>query len=123
TEPSAGSDAAALQCRARRDGDDWVITGEKSGISLGMAADAAVLFARTGAERAKGVSAFLVPLDLPGVARSALRDMGSHAVGRAVLSFDHVRIPASHRLGAEGTGFYQVMQGFDYNRVIIALAA
>ena len=48
--------------------------------------------------------------------------MGTHVVGRAVLSFDHVRVPASHRLGAEGTGFYQVMQGFDYNRVIIALA-
>jgi cyclohexanecarboxyl-CoA dehydrogenase len=49
--------------------------------------------------------------------------MGTRAMGRAVLSFDHVRIPLSHRLGAEGSGFYQVMQGFDYNRVIIALAA
>jgi cyclohexanecarboxyl-CoA dehydrogenase len=122
TEPSAGSDAAALQCRARRDGDDWIITGEKSGISLGMAADAAILFARTSAERAKGVSAFLVPLDAPGVARSALRDMGSHAVGRAVLSFDGVRVPGSHLIGAEGSGFQQVMRGFDYNRVAIALA-
>src|SRR5213078_4471721 len=50
TEPSAGSDAAALQCRARRDGDDWIVTGEKSGISLGMVADAAIVFARTSAE-------------------------------------------------------------------------
>ena len=129
TEPSAGSDAAALQCRARRDGDDWIITGEKSGISLGMAAHAAILFARTGGARAEagrakatGVSAFLVPLDAPGVARSALRDMGSHAVGRAVLSFDGVRIPGSHLIGAEGSGFQQVMRGFDYNRVAIALA-
>jgi len=124
TEPSAGSDAAALQCRARRDGDDWIITGEKSGISLAMVAHAAMVFARTDtAAKARGVTAFLVPLDLPGVSRSALRDMGTHAVGRAVLSFDHVRVPVSHRLGAEGTGFHQVMQGFDYNRVIIALAA
>ena len=123
TEPSAGSDAAALQCRARRDGDDWIVTGEKSGISLGMAADAAIVFARTGADgRAKGVSAFVVPLDAPGVSRSALRDMGSHAVGRAVLSFDGVRIPGSHLIGAEGSGFQQVMRGFDYNRVAIALA-
>jgi cyclohexanecarboxyl-CoA dehydrogenase len=68
------------------------------------------------------VTAFLVDLGLPGVARSPLRDMGSHAVGRAVLSFDHVRVPASHRLGAEGTGFYEVMKGFDFNRVLIALA-
>jgi cyclohexanecarboxyl-CoA dehydrogenase len=124
TEPGVGSDAANLACRAERDGDDYLITGEKSGISLGMIAQAAILFARTDpGGRARGVTAFLVPLDLPGVSRSPLRDMGSHAVGRAVLSFDHVRIPAANRLGKEGTGFYQVMQGFDYNRVGIALAS
>ena len=129
TEPAAGSDAAALECRARRDGGEWVITGEKSGISLGMAAHAAIVFARTGApsDRAgrstsRGVSAFLVPLDARGVARSALRDMGSHAVGRAVISFDGVRVPASHLIGEDGSGFHQVMRGFDYNRVAIALA-
>ncbi len=122
TEPSVGSDAANLACRAEREGDEYVITGEKSGISLAMAAHAAILFARTAKTRARGVTAFLVPLDLPGVSRSPLRDMGTRAVGRAVLSFDHVRIPLSHRLGAEGTGFHQVMQGFDYNRVGIALA-
>jgi len=123
TEPGAGSDAANLACRAERDGDDYVITGEKSGISLGMAAQAAIVFARTDpAGRARGVTAFLVPLDRPGVSRSPLRDMGTRAIGRAVLAFDHVRLPASHRLGEEGTGFYQVMQGFDYNRIGIALA-
>ena len=123
TEPGAGSDAANLACRAERDGDGYVITGEKSGISLGMAAQAAVVFARTDpAGRARGVTAFLVPLDRPGVSRSPLRDMGTRAIGRAVLAFDHVRLPASHRLGEEGTGFYQVMQGFDYNRIGIALA-
>jgi cyclohexanecarboxyl-CoA dehydrogenase len=123
TEPGAGSDAANLACRAERDGDDYLITGEKSGISLGMAAQAAIVFARTDpAGRARGVTAFLVPLDQAGVSRSPLRDMGTRAIGRAVLAFDHVRVPASHRLGAEGTGFYQVMQGFDYNRIGIALA-
>jgi len=123
TEPTVGSDAANLACRAVLEGDEYVITGEKSGITLGMAAHASILFARTGgAPRSRGVTAFLVPLDLPGVARSRLRDMGSHALQRAVLSFDHVRIPASHRLGAEGSGFYTIMRGFDYNRVIIALA-
>jgi cyclohexanecarboxyl-CoA dehydrogenase len=123
TEPGAGSDAANLVCRAERDGDGYVITGEKSGISLGMAAQAAIVFARTDpVGRARGVTAFLVPLDLPGVSRSPLRDMGTRAIGRAVLAFDHVRLPASHRLGEEGTGFYQVMQGFDYNRIGIALA-
>jgi cyclohexanecarboxyl-CoA dehydrogenase len=88
-----------------------------------MVAQAAIVFARTDARsKARGVSAFLVPLDLPGVSRSALRDLGARVVGRAVLAFDHVRIPVSHRLGAEGTGFHQVMQGFDYNRIVIALA-
>jgi len=123
TEPGAGSDAANLACRAERDGSDYLITGEKSGISLGMAAQAAIVFARTDpAGRARGVTAFLVPLDRPGVSRSPLRDMGTRAIGRAVLAFDHVRLPASHRLGEEGTGFHQVMQGFDYNRIGIALA-
>ena len=123
TEPGAGSDAANLACRAERDGDAYVLTGEKSGISLGMAAQAAIVFART--ERragARGVTAFLVPLDLPGVSRSPLRDMGTRVVGRAVLAFERVRVPASHRIGEEGSGFYQIMQGFDYNRVGIALA-
>jgi cyclohexanecarboxyl-CoA dehydrogenase len=123
TEPGVGSDAASLACRAERDGDAYVLTGEKSGISLALAAQAAIVFART--ERtggARGVSAFLVPLDLPGVARSPLRDMGTRMIGRAVLAFDHVRVPVSHRIGEEGSGFQQVMQGFDYNRVGIALA-
>jgi cyclohexanecarboxyl-CoA dehydrogenase len=122
TEPGVGSDAANLACRAARDGDGYVLTGEKSGISLAMAAQAAIVFARTDPRGAHGVSAFLVPLDLPGVARSPLRDMGTRMVGRAVLAFDHVRIPASHLVGTEGSGFSQVMQGFDYNRVGIALA-
>ncbi|PYM59958.1 MAG: cyclohexanecarboxyl-CoA dehydrogenase, partial [Candidatus Rokuibacteriota bacterium] len=88
-----------------------------------MVAQAAIVFARTDpAGRARGVTAFLVPLDLPGVSRSPLRDMGTRAIGRAVLAFDRVRVPHAYRLGEEGTGFYQVMEGFDYNRVGIALA-
>ncbi|HEV8439280.1 MAG TPA: acyl-CoA dehydrogenase family protein [Methylomirabilota bacterium] len=123
TEPGVGSDAANLACRAAHDGDGYVLTGEKSGISLGMVAQAAIVFARTDTDaRARGVTTFLVPLDQPGVARSALRDLGTRAIARAVLSFDQVRIPVSHRVGTEGTGFHQVMQGFDYNRVLIALA-
>src|SRR5262249_53442955 len=110
TEPSVGSDAANLVCRAVRDGDEYVITGEKSGISMGMFAHVVMLFARTDATKARGVTAFAVPLDVPGVSRSQLRDLGSRSIGRAVLSFDHVRIPVSHRLGEEGTGFYQVMR-------------
>jgi len=122
TEPGVGSDASNLACRAAREGDGYVLTGEKSGISLGMVAQAAIVFARTGGPRARGVTAFLAPLDLPGISRSPMRDMGSRAIARAVLAFDHVRVPASHRLGEEGTGFHQIMRGFDYNRIGIALA-
>ena len=123
TEPGAGSDAANLACRAEREGGDYVLTGEKSGISLGMAAQSAIVFARTDpAGRARGITAFLVDLAQPGVSKSPLRDMGSHCIGRAVITFDGVKVPVSHRLGDEGTGFYQVMQGFDYNRIGIALA-
>jgi cyclohexanecarboxyl-CoA dehydrogenase len=123
TEPSVGSDAANLACRAVRQGDDYIITGEKSGISLGIVAHAVMLFATTNpAAKAHGVTAFLVPLDLPGISRSALHDLGSRAIGRAVLSFDQVRIPVGYRMGSEGGGFYEVMRGFDFNRVLIALA-
>jgi cyclohexanecarboxyl-CoA dehydrogenase len=122
TEPGVGSDAAKLTCRAERDGDGYVITGEKSGITLGMVSQAAIVFARTeGRGGARGVTSFLVPLDRPGVSRSPLRDLGCRLMQRAVLSFDGVRVPDSHRLGQEGTGFYQVMRGFDYNRIMIAL--
>jgi cyclohexanecarboxyl-CoA dehydrogenase len=122
TEPGGGSDAASLACRAERDGDDYVLTGEKSGISLAMAASAAIVFARTGPDRARGITAFLVPLDLPGVSRSPLRDLGTRAIGRAVVALDRVRVPGTHRIGDEGTGFHEIMRGFDWNRLVIALA-
>jgi cyclohexanecarboxyl-CoA dehydrogenase len=123
TEPRGGSDAANLSLRARRDGDHYVIRGEKASISFGDQADVIVLFARTGApeDGARGVTAFLVPLDLRGVQRTRYDDVGSALVGRGSIFFDDVRVPADHRLGAEGKGFTQVMQGFDYSRVLIAL--
>src|SRR5690349_8978769 len=123
TEPRGGSDAANLTLRARRDGDHYVLDGEKASISFGDQADVAVVFARTGdpAEGARGVSAFLVPLDATGVQRTRYADLGSKLVGRGSLFFDAVRVPMDHRIGAEGKGFTQVMQGFDYSRVLIAL--
>ena len=123
TEPRGGSDAANLQLRARREGDEYVLSGEKSSISFSDQADAMVVFARTGQpeDGARGVSAFLAPLDLPGVQRTRGSDVASHIVGRGSVFFDDVRIPASHRLGDEGKGFTQVMQGFDFSRALIAL--
>ncbi len=121
TEPRGGSDAANLAVAARRDGGDYVLSGEKSSISMADQADAAVVFARTGGAGARGVSAFLVPLDLPGVSRTRFNDLGSKAVGRGSIFFDDVRIPAAWRLAEEGQGFVQVMQGFDYSRALIGL--
>ena len=123
TEPRGGSDAAQLQMRARRDGDAWVLSGEKTSISLADQADAVVLFARTGSAQsgARGISAFLVPLKRPGVQCTHFNDLGSKIVGRGSIFLDEVRIPADHLLGEENKGFVQVMQGFDYSRELIAL--
>jgi cyclohexanecarboxyl-CoA dehydrogenase len=123
TEPSAGSDAARLKLRAVRDGGDFVLSGEKTSISMAMQADVAVVFARTGQEgdRARGISAFLVPLQQAGITRTTFDDMGSRAVGRGSIFFDGVCVPADMMLGDEGQGFVQVMQGFDYSRALIGI--
>ncbi|NMG75188.1 cyclohexanecarboxyl-CoA dehydrogenase [Aromatoleum diolicum] len=123
TEPSAGSDAARLKLKATRDGKDFVLNGEKTSISMATQADVAVVFARTGleSERARGISAFLVPMDLPGISRTAFDDIGTRPVGRGSIFFDDVRVPAEMMLGDEGQGFIQVMQGFDYSRALIGM--
>lgn len=122
TEPHAGSDAAALKTRAVRKENGYVLNGEKSAISLLRASDAAVVFAKTDpAANARGISAFLVPLDLPGITLQSYPDMGSKAIVRGSLFLDDVVVPAENLIGREGGGFIQVMQAFDYSRVIIAL--
>ncbi|MBM7518678.1 acyl-CoA dehydrogenase family protein [Nocardioides nitrophenolicus] len=122
TEPGHGTDAASLELRAVPDGDDaWLLSGEKTSITLGMASDRAVVLARTGGPGARGVSAFWVDLTTPGVTRSAFDDLGSRAIGRASVHFDGVRVTRTELIGAEGDGFVSVMQGFDYSRAIIGL--
>jgi cyclohexanecarboxyl-CoA dehydrogenase len=123
TEPSGGSDAANLSLRARRDGDSYILNGEKTSITFADCADAYLTFARTGRpeDGARGVTAFLVPADTPGLERRRFDDVGSRIIGRGPVFFDDVRIPENHRVGDEGKGFTQVMQGFDYSRALIAL--
>jgi cyclohexanecarboxyl-CoA dehydrogenase len=122
TESRGGSDAAAMQTRARRHADEYILSGEKSGISMLMPADAVVVFAKTNPDAgARGVSAFLVPMDAPGVTRTRLRDMGERAIQRGSLSLDDVHVPRESLIGDEGQGFYLVMHAFDFSRVIIAL--
>jgi cyclohexanecarboxyl-CoA dehydrogenase len=122
TEPHAGSDAGMPRLTAVRDGADWVLDGVKS-LSFAQDAAAVVVFARTGPSQARGkdISAFVVPLDLPGVSRELYSDLGTTAVGRGAAHLDGVRIPADHLLGEEGRGFTQVMQGFDFSRALIGL--
>jgi cyclohexanecarboxyl-CoA dehydrogenase len=123
TEPRGGSDAARLMLSARRDGGRYVLRGEKSSISMADQADATIVFARTGSaeEGARGVSAFLVPMDTPGVTTTRFSDLGSRAIGRCSIFFDDAVVPEAFRLADEGAGFAQVMQGFDFSRALIGL--
>jgi len=123
TEPRGGSDAANLRLRVERDGDFYVLNGEKTSISAADQADAAVVFGRTGTVEsgAHGVTALLVPMDLPGITRNRFDCHGQRAIGRGSIFFENVRVPVAHRLGDEGKGFVQVMQGFDFSRALIGL--
>jgi cyclohexanecarboxyl-CoA dehydrogenase len=123
TEPAGGSDAAHVKLQARRDGDHYVIDGEKTSISFSSSAATALVMARTGSleQGAHGVSAFYVDLNSPGVSRTRFKDLGSRAIGRGSLFFDAVQVPATARIAAEGAGFVQVMQGFDFSRALIGL--
>lgn len=123
TEPGAGSDAASLKTRADRDGDHYVINGAKAFISGAGSTDVLVLMARTGApdSGAKGISAFAVPADAPGISYGKKEEkMGWNSQPTRVISFDNVRIPADHLLGQEGEGFKIAMKGLDGGRINIA---
>ena len=122
TEPGVGSDAANLTATARRDGDSWILNGEKASITFAGSADACVVFARTGGPGARGISMILVPLDAPGVSRQVYRGAGGHVTQRGSLFFDDVRVPLDHQIGEEGTGFIGAMEAFDFNRALIALS-
>ena len=122
TEPDAGSDAAHLRTRARRDGDDYVLDGSKCFISGAGSTDVLIVMARTGEDSgAKGVSCFLVPADAEGVkyGRNELK-MGWRAQPTRTISFEGVRIPAGNRIGPEGQGFVYAMKGLDGGRINIA---
>jgi len=111
TEPDHGSDAANLETRATRDGDDYVLNGNKVYISGGTVADYLTVFARTGGPGAKGVSAFVVDAHTPGVHVDRTDDkMGVRSVPTAHFSFQDVRVPAGNLLGGvEGNGFNHAM--------------
>ena len=123
SEPEAGSDVAALACAARRDGDDYVLDGEKTWISNGGIADVYVVFARSGeAPGARGISAFIVPAGTPGFEIAERIDViAPHPLAR--LRFTGCRVPASARIGAAGEGFKVAMRTLDVFRTSVAAAA
>jgi acyl-CoA dehydrogenase len=130
SEANAGSDVAAIQCSARRDGDSYILDGEKTWISNGGIADFYCVFARTaaaelradGSVAARGISAFVVDADTPGFSISRRIDVISpHPL--ATLDFQSCRIPSIQRLGAEGEGFKLAMHTLDIFRTSVAGAA
>ncbi|MEV6327528.1 acyl-CoA dehydrogenase family protein [Streptomyces sp. NPDC051909] len=124
SEPASGSDAAALRTRAARDGDAWVLDGTKAWITHGGIADFYTVMARTGGEGPKGITAFLVPGDAPGLSAAAPeRKMGMKGSPTAQVHLDGVRVPDARRIGAEGQGFAIALAALDSGRLGIAACA
>lgn len=120
TEPSGGSDVANLKTVAVRDGDDYVINGQKTYITGGMRADVMTVAVRTGEPGISGISLLAVPGDAPGLARTPLKKMGWHCSDTATLYFDDCRVPAENLIGPENQGFLGIMRNFNGERLAIA---
>src|SRR5882757_3027276 len=120
TEPSGGSDVANLRTAARRDGDVYVVSGEKTFITSGMRADYITTAVRTGGPGRGGVSLLVIEGDTPGLTRTPLKKMGWWASDTATLHFDDCRVPAGNLLGEEGKGFKIIMHNFNSERLTMA---
>jgi acyl-CoA dehydrogenase len=125
SEPNAGSDVAGLQLLAEKDGDHYVLNGTKCWITNGGVADLYTVFTtQDRTSRHQGVTAFIVPSDLPGITKGKKEDkMGQRASDTRVIHFDNVRVPASLRLGQEGEGFKIAMRTLDRTRPPIGALA
>jgi len=123
TEPGAGSDVARIACRARRDGDAWVIDGEKTFITSGVRADWLTVAVRTGGGGASGISLIAVPGDASGLERTPLAKMGWWCSDTARLSFSSCRVPADHLIGDENAGFRAIMANFNGERLLMSASA
>nr|WP_166177467.1 acyl-CoA dehydrogenase family protein [Altererythrobacter segetis] len=120
TEPSSGSDAAALKSKAVKDGDDWLVTGTKQFISGGGENEIYVTMVRTGEDGPKGISCVVIEKDMPGVSFGAQeKKLGWHSQPTAALNLDNVRVPAENMVGGLGEGFRIAMMGLDGGRLNI----
>ncbi|MBU5615703.1 acyl-CoA dehydrogenase family protein [Psychrobacter sp. TAE2020] len=124
TEADAGSDAASLRTKADRQGDYYILNGEKAFISGAGATDVLVVMARTGTTGAKGVSALVVDAQSPGIEYGkSEHKMGWKAQPTRSISFTNVKVPVANRLGEEGQGFMMAMKGLDGGRINIGICA
>ena len=125
TEPSGGSDVAALRTRAVRDGDHYVVNGEKTFITSGMRADFITTAVRTdpAAKGAAGISLLLIEGDTPGLERTELKKMGWWASDTATLHFSDCRVPVTNLVGEENAGFKAIMLNFNSERLAMAVMA
>lgn len=123
TEPGAGSDAANIKTKARLEGDDYILNGSKLFITNGIAANTFITFARTG-EGNKGISAFIIERDTPGLSiGKAEKKMGLHGTGTVTLSFDNCKVSKEQLLGEVGEGFKIAMANLNFGRIGIAAQA
>jgi hypothetical protein len=124
SEPDAGSDASALRTTARRDGDHYVLSGTKNWVTNGRHTWTFLVFARTGGPGPKGITAFIVENDQPGLTIGRSEDkMGLCGSDTVSLAFDHARVPAAQRLGGEGEGFKIALSMLDSGRIGVAAQA
>lgn len=125
TEPNAGSDAASMKTTARREGDEYVLNGEKTWISLADYADQFLVIARLAETDAKApYAAFIVERDRPGFSSRAIKGkLGVRAGNTGQIFFDNLRIPASNMIGQEGDGFKVAMSALDHGRYTVAAGA
>ena len=121
TEPAAGSDAASLTTRAEKRGNAYILNGAKAFISGAGDTDVLIVMARTGGPGARGISAFVVPADLPGITYGRKEEkMGWNSQSTRAINFEQVEVPAENLLGGEGEGFTFAMKGLDGGRINIA---
>lgn len=125
TEPGAGSDLAGIQTTARRDGDHYIVNGEKTFITNGIHADYVVVVCKTDAQAApayKGISLLVVETGTPGFKRGKKLDkIGMHSADTGELIFEDARVPVENLLGEENRGFYYLMEKLQQERLIVAL--
>ena len=120
TEPGGGSDVARIKTTARKEGNEWVLNGQKMFITGGMQASFFVVGARTGGEGLGGISLFFVDVDTPGFKRTPIdKKMGWWTSDTAVLYFDECKIPESNLMGEKDKGFYAIMDNFNYERYMM----